>query len=770
MTRASMSTPILRIGPDLPRMVRRCAAMWLLLAAVVPAARAQVTLPGTKPFTFEGDPALGMVDAIRTFLQRETAAAARRGTLRGSDVGTRRERFRRLIGAIDARVPFTALHLEATTAIPAEVGRAKGYRVFAVRWPVFNDVDAEGLLLEPEGAPRARIVAIPDAGWSPEMLAGLSPGVDPAAQFARRLAESGCQVLVPLLIDRSDTWSGIPGVRMTNQTHREWIYRMSYESGRHIIGYEVQKVLAAIDWFARENTARAVPIGIAGYGEGGLLALYAASLDQRIAGALVSGYFQSRQDLWREPIYRDVWGLLPEFGDTELARMIAPRALIVEASRFPMVAGPPPGTQERRGAAPSGQIATPPLDSIRSEVDRARAAANVQLVISGEGLGLPGSTAALTALLRSLGISISPLPAGDAPRDLRRDFDPSIRLHRQFDQLVAHTQAVIRASDRKRAAFWSAADSSSVEAWKKTTQPLRNYIWEEVIGRLPDPSVPANPQTRLIYDEPKFRGYEVMLDVWPGIFAYGILLVPKNMRPGERRPVVVCQHGLEGRARDVADPKTDSPYYHRFAVRLAEEGFITFAPQNPYIGEDRFRLIQRQGHPLKLSLFSFILGQHQRLLEWLGGLPFADRKRIGFYGLSYGGKTAMRVPPLLDGYALSICSADFNEWVWKTTSVDSRYSYMLTGEYDMLEFDFANVVNYSDLANLMAGRPFMVERGHEDGVAPDEWVAYEYAKVRRFYMRLGIPERAEIEFFNGPHTIHGVGTFAFLRRQLRWPQ
>jgi hypothetical protein len=261
-----------------------------------------------------------------------------------------------------------------------------------------------------------------------------------------------------------------------------------------------------------------------------------------------------------------------------------------------------------------------------------------------------------------------------------------------------------------------------------------------------------------------------MLDVWPGIFAYGILLVPKDIQPGERRPVVVCQHGLEGRARDVADPRVDSPYYHRFAVRLAEEGFVTFAPQNPYIGEDRFRIIQRQGHPLKLSLFSFILGQHQRLLEWLGGLPFIDRERIGFYGLSYGGKTAMRVPPLLDGYALSICSADFNEWVWKTTSVDASYSYMLTGEYDMLEFDFANVVNYSDLANLMAPRPFMVERGHGDGVAPDEWVAYEYAKVRRFYARLGIPDRTEIEFFNGPHTIHGVGTFAFLRRHLQWPR
>ena len=130
----------------------------------------------------------------------------------------------------------------------------------------------------------------------------------------------------------------------------------------------------------------------------------------------------------------------------------------------------------------------------------------------------------------------------------------------------------------------------------------------------------------------------------------------------------------------------------------------------------------------------------------------------------------MRVPPLLDGYALSICSADFNEWVWKNTSVDSKYSYLLTREYDMLEFNLANVVNYSDLANLMAPRPFMVERGHDDIVAPDEWVAFEYAKVRRFYARMGIPDLTEIEFFNGPHTINGKGTFAFLKQHLHWPQ
>jgi len=218
----------------------------------------------------------------------------------------------------------------------------------------------------------------------------------------------------------------------------------------------------------------------------------------------------------------------------------------------------------------------------------------------------------------------------------------------------------------------------------------------------------------------------------------------------------------------VADPKFDSHYYHCFPVRLAEEGFVTYAPQNPYIENDRFRIIQRMGHPLKLALFSFIIGQHDRTLEWLAHQPFVDPERIGFYGLSYGGKTAVRVPPFLDRYALSICSGDFNEWVWKTTNVNTHFSYLLWGEYDMYEFNFANIVNYGELANLMAPRPFMVERGHYDGVSVDQTVAYEYSKVRWFYAYMGIPERTRIEFLSGPHQIYGQGTFEFLRRHLGW--
>jgi len=783
----SPKTLLERRLPECPAIRGRIAVVIAVYLSLLSAMMAQTALPETKPLTTDGDIAAQMVEGINRFLEKATSASAiqrqslwkrnyESGQFYEQSIAPNREHFRRIIGAVDPRLPVPSLELDATTARPALVSEGPGYKIYAVRWPVFEGVDGEGLLLKPE-RPVARIVAIPDADWSPEMLAGLAPGVDPPAQIARRLAEAGCEVLVPVLVDRNDRWSEIPGIGMTNQPHREWIYRMAFEVGRHIIGYEVQKVLAGVDWFTQENSSGILPIGIAGYGEGALLALYSAALDPRIRATLVSGYFQSRQEVWKEPVYRDVWALLHEFGDAELSSLIAPRALIVEASRGPQVSGPPAPTKERTGATPNGRLDTPPLESVRMEVERAKpffaglnATERLRLIVSGDGNGLPGSAPALAALLKSLGVKTKLPTWGAPPQDHRDNYDPSVRLHRQFDQLVAYTQVLIRKSPTKRIAFWAKADSSSPQRWKETTQPYRDYIWDDVIGRLPPPTLPANPRTRLVYDEPKYRGYEVMLDVWSDVFAYGILLVPKNIQPGERRPVVVCQHGLEGRPEDVADPKIDSPYYHKFAVRLAEEGFITYAPQNPYIGEDRFRVIQRRGHPLKLALFSFILGQHQRTLEWLAGLPYVDPARIGFYGLSYGGKTAVRVPPLLTNYALSICSADFDEWVWKNTNIDTHYSYLLTREYDMIEFDFANVVNYSDLANLMAPRPFMVERGHDDTVAPDEEVAYEYAKVRRFFdMQMKLPDHTEIEFFSGPHTINGAGTFEFLRRHLRWP-
>jgi len=782
------------------------------------AAKEVETLAGTKALDWEGDLAARMVEGIDRFLIREIEASVERRERHferdfrsleayARSLAPNRQHLRRIVGAADPRLPVPALELVASTSTDSLVAETDRFRVHAVRWPVLDGVYGEGLLLEPKEEargkkpearksekhgqdardagtgkmpvlPAAQIVALPDADWTPEMLVGLAPGVPAEAQFARRLAETGCRVLVPVLIDRRDTRSGNPAVRMTNQPHREWIYRQAFEMGRHIIGYEVQKVLAAVDWFAAESSRAGSPchIGVAGYGEGGLLAFYSAAIDERIAAALVSGYFQKRENVWREPIYRNVWALLDEFGDAELASMIAPRTLVIEACRGPRVSGPPPVREGRRGAA-SGVLTTPPLEAIRAEFDRALSfyqklgfGNSLRLVVSEQGDGPPGSDSALQALLPALGIK-EPLPTVvfSALRDRRGAFDPTQRLKSQLDQLVAFTQNLVRQSDVRRSEFWSKADRSSLQRWEESRRWYRDYLWDEVIGRFPPASLSPSPHTRLLFDESKWKGYEVALDVWPDVFAYGILLVPKDIKPGERRPVVVCQHGLEGRPQKVVDPKVESPY-HSFGAKLADQGLVVYAPQNPYIGGEKFRLLQRKANPLGKSLYAIIVRQHEQTLEWLSQLPFVDPQRIAFYGLSYGGKTAMRIPALLDRYCLSICSGDFNEWIWKNTSTTSSYSYMFTGEYEMFEFDLGNTFNYAEMAGLIAPRPFMVERGHRDGVAPDEWVAYEYAKVRRLYTFLGIPDRTAIEYFDGPHEIHGVGTFRFLQRHLGWSE
>jgi len=762
-------------------------------------------LPGTAPLTDTADLVFEMEDGIVAFLKKRTQEVPReRAQLWHWDyystatyeqsVAPHRERLRTITGAVDPRVSPAALEMIADPEEAAEIARAQNYKVLEVRWRVFEPADfgqcgmqAEGLLLEPAGPVKARVVAIPDADWTPEMLIGLVDGVPAKAQFARRLAENGCQVLIPMLINRGDTFSGNPEIRMTNEPHREFVYRIAYELGRHIIGYEVQKVLAAVDWFAsRDPHGR---IGVMGYGEGGLIAFYAAAFDSRISAAVVSGYFDERENVSAEPIYRNVWGLLREFGDAEIASLIAPRTLIVEACRGPEVNGPPAAANGRSNmACPVGRLSTPPIESVRREAARTReifgpfgvgelvngawkygSNPRFQLIERDGGAGLPGGEETIAAFLVALGAQGPLAASGNSPQRVREGTDPQSRLHSQFDQMVSFTQGVAKRASERRAEFWSRADSSSQQRWFESTRPLRDEIWSEIFGRLPDPSIPPNVRTRLVYDTPKFLGYEVWMDVWPGVNNYGILLLPKNLKPGERRPCVVCQHGLEARAQEVADPGFDSQFYRQWGVSLANLGFVTYSPQNPFFGAERFRAIYHLGHPLKLQMFSFVLGQHQQLLNWLTREPYIDPERIGFYGMSYGGKTAMRVPPLLDRYALDICSGDFNDLLWSMTDVDSRGVFPFDDSYDLYEFNAVNVINYSEMACLMAPRPYMAEHGWEDGGDPvktNESIGGQFALVQHFYERMGIADRLAIEYFEGPHTINGKGTFEFLCKQL----
>jgi dienelactone hydrolase len=684
-----------------------------------------------------------------------------------------RTRLREIIGAVDARMA-PALERYGDDENPALVGETKRYRVFQVRWPVLDGVSAEGLLVEPlTGTPPAHIVAVPDAGQNPEQILGVAAGVPPERQFARLLAESGCEVLIPTLIRREPIQTTDAQIQKTQQTWREWLYRQAFHMGRHPIGYEVQKVLAAVDRFHARH-GEAAKIGVVGHAEGGLVAFHAAAIDTRIDAALVSGYFDRRGRVWEEPIDRNIWSLLERFGDAEVASLVLPRHLVIEHAEVPAF------------TSSKGAWRTASGSSVRAEFDRIPTVPGFPSpsLVMGDGdrpVG-PRSTKAFADFATRLGFSVAASPGAPAA-DRRRRFDPVARHDRAVREIERHVQALVRAAEHVRdqrflftvlpeltALRWSTDKTRPTlpaDRFIAGARPYREQLRKDGIGVFERPYLPLNPRTRKVAETDRWVAWDVVLDVWPDVFAWGVLVVPKGLAAGERRPVVVVQHGRNGLPRDTIDRQQSS--YNDFGGALADRGFVVFAPHNLYRGEDRYRWLDRKANTIRATLFSFILGQHERILEWLGSLPFVDAGRIAFYGLSYGGETAVRIPPLLEKYALSICSGDFNQWTRKVAATDQPFSFMRTIEWEMPYWNWGQTFDYAELAYLMLPRPFMVERGHLDLVGRDQWVAHEYAKVRFLYAQLGLADRTEIEFFQGGHSINGQGTFAFLQKHLRWP-
>lgn len=748
--------------PTRPLLAALCCLAAPLLAQEAPAwpvlkpATATDPLPGTAALTETGDLSRMLHEANDRFLDREIERTAKEREARWKS-GNRptREDLARLLG-IDRETRFqhdaaTGNRFQYVSARPDWEGTNNHH----VRWKSFGQVHGDGEILLPEGEIRADVIYVPDADYR--------FAIPPAAAT---LAASGCRVLVLRLVPRgSNEWK---------LSHREWIQRSAFLLGRTMTGYEVLKIQSAIDCFHSDQAESKRPVFAVGHGEGGRLVLFAAALDERIGRTLVSGSFGPREALWREPADRNVFGLLRDFGDAELAALVAPRPLVIEQGTAPAY-GYRASTDleidfEKRAEIPGkpGLLPQPSDDEVSAELERVATLAPDAKTTLVHG-SYPVSDEALSQLL------------GDLPLAKRTGSEKLmvIPLKTRTEELVLHNRLALieAAGDRKR--YFSDLKTDSLANFQATIEPYREKFRTEVIGDFELPLLAPNVRTRPYQVGDKTLSYEILMDVMESggqkVIAYGILTLPKNLdlSSGEKRPVIVCQHGLEGTPQDVVG-EAHFNSYKAFATRLAERGFITFAPQNGYKYFDLFRMQQFKAQSIGKTLFSLIVPQHRQITGWLATQPFVDPDKIAFYGLSYGGKSAMRIPPLVDRYCLSICSADFNEWVWKNAATDAeslRYSYANKGEYEIFEWNLGGTFNYAEMAALICPRPFMVERGHFDGVGPDEQVAFEFAKVRHLYeAQLGLKDRCGIEWFVGPHTINGEGTYDFLHRHLDWPE
>jgi dienelactone hydrolase len=151
-----------------------------------------------------------------------------------------------------------------------------------------------------------------------------------------------------------------------------------------------------------------------------------------------------------------------------------------------------------------------------------------------------------------------------------------------------------------------------------------------------------------------------MLDVGHGVEVYGQLLIPRNM--DGPTAAVICQHGLNGIPDEVTGlNQTEQTCYHEFGRHLAEHGYVVFAPLvlHHYPVEHVDKQV-RKATSVGMMRLAMVVAKTQRVIDFLQTLSFVDAERIGYYGLSYGGYSAIWSAPLIERLGVTISSTAFS--------------------------------------------------------------------------------------------------------------
>jgi dienelactone hydrolase len=628
-----------------------------------------------------------------------------------------------------------------------------------VTLPMDSGWSARALVFLPRpGVFSGGVIAIPPATESREEFAGVAEGATPAA-WLKTLLDRNVVVAVPITVERADDH---PICRQAGgKDRRRVLWRAGFIVGRTLLGMEVQQALALRQFLAQQPNLRLKNIAIMGEGQGGMTAQYAGALDEQFAAVASLGSFQQRENCWREPVDQVLYGQLKEFGDAEVAALIAPRPLIV--------------------VRPSGNAVL--LASFSAEFARAQRfygglhAGNKLQILDPWETPVEAMAMQLATLFGATDARYTPLLALQFPNaQVQQARD------QHFESWFQYLQKLIADSSQNLENHWRLDSTPPAERPQKA-QKLRAEL-AQLVGVIPIDKVPMNARTALVAETDKFLAYDVFLDVLPGVEVYGQLLVPRAVAGAmpDRLPAMICQHGFDGSPKYVSGMgdhlESNDHFYHRFGQRLAERGYVVFAP---YLAvpevhgasaivhrADLVNPLVRLAAPLGMMRTGIELAKLHRVVDFLQSLSFVDSEHIGYYGLSYGGYSAMWMPPLEPRLKLTVISAFFNDWRTMLTDT-SRYgqSYWTLPDEDFYNWNVLNRFTHTEMIAAMWPRPVLIEYGSEDQVTTLAWHQRAWQQASTFAEAWGMQDKIVDDEFLGPHTIHGIGSFFFLDRWLR---
>lgn len=300
--------------------------------------------------------------------------------------------------------------------------------------------------------------------------------------------------------------------------------------------------------------------------------------------------------------------------------------------------------------------------------------------------------------------------------------------------------------------------------------------------RFPDP-VPLNPELVVEWESDGLRRQRWLIDVQEHLSASLLVNIPGQLKPGRKRPAILCWHGHGAFGKEPVMGNKSSPdmaqsmrvFNYGYGEKMAQAGYVTFAidwigagerhpekkPNQSTVGAGRdwCNLLYLNATMFGMTSISINVRHGMAATDFVCSLPFVDARRLGVMGLSGGGTMTTWTYFCDERFSAAeiICYCD----LWETFGMrDINYCGMQVapGLYVL--------VDLPDLQGLLAPKPLLIDIGVQDTCFMIDSTTQAYRQVQRIYKAAGAAEKLELDLFPSEHSWGGNKSKAFFARHL----
>jgi len=269
------------------------------------------------------------------------------------------------------------------------------------------------------------------------------------------------------------------------------------------------------------------------------------------------------------------------------------------------------------------------------------------------------------------------------------------------------------------------------------------------------------------------------IETEPGIRVPFYLLVPKDAKKGQRRPLLLCPHGhdtlgLHSYAGAFKDEKHRQKVLGKegdIGAQAARRGFIVIAPATRGLAKELLVPDPKNRHgnrPCRAQLIHCLLGGRtpiaervwdmQRLLDWTQKHPLIDPKRIVMTGNSGGGVLTAHTAAIDTRIKVAIPSCSF-------TSVMSEEGFIFHCDCCLVP-RLRDWGDWKELGGLVAPRHLLIVHGVNDGLHHRPTVDKLGGQIKNIFKTAGSPNNTALEWGNSGHRFYPNKMWPFIEKAL----